>query len=142
MAIVSEHVWVMLLTALAGGVGAAIRYLLDSAIILRAARRVRGSSFPYGTFIVNVSGSLLIGLLAGVFVGLPDGASEVSHQVSVVLGVGLLGGYTTFSSASYETVRLLQHGRVGAGLVHGVGQLVLTVASAGLGFAVGSFFSF
>src|SRR5690606_8294537 len=109
---------------------------------LRAPRRVRGSSFPYGTFIVNVSGSVLIGLLAGVFVGLPAGASEVSHQVAVVVGVGLLGGYTTFSSASYETVRLLQRGRVGAVLVHGVGQLVLTVAAAGLGFAVGSFFSF
>lgn len=124
----------MLFAALAGGVGAVLRYLVDSATMLRVARSARATPFPYGTWVVNVSGSLLIGVLLGVVAPL--------HPAATILGVGLLGGYTTFSSASYETVRLLQRGRVWAGLVNGPGQLVLAVVAAAAGCGLGQLIAF
>lgn len=121
---------IMLLAALAGGVGAVLRFTIDGAITRRLAQRTRGSSYPYGILAVNLSGSLLIGLLLGA-------AGPLSPLV-VVLGVGALGGYTTFSTASFDTVRLLQRGRPLAALANGVGQLVLAAAAAGVGLALGS----
>lgn len=129
-----ERVFVMLLAAAAGGAGAAARYLVDGAITQWLARRVQGSPFPYGTWAVNLSGSLLIGVLAG--------AAAPLHPFAAVLGVGLLGGYTTFSAASYETVRLLRRGRPLAGLLNGVGQLVCAALAAVAGFGLGSLFAF
>lgn len=119
-----------LLAALAGGIGAVARYLIDSAIMARLARSVRGSSFPWGTFVVNVTGSLLLGALTGLVAPL--------YPAGVILGVGLLGGYTTFSAASYETVRLLQRGRTAAAVLSGLGQLLCAVAAALAGFALAS----
>lgn len=113
--------------ALAGGVGAAARFVVDGAV--RA--RTRGE-LPLGTMVVNVSGSLLLGVLTGL--GLAHLASD---QVVLVLGTGLLGGYTTFSTASVETVRLLQAGRYAASLVASLGMLVAAVAAAGAGLWLG-----
>lgn len=126
----SEQMTVMLLPALAGGVGAVARFVIDGAIMQRVARRTRGPSYPYGVLLVNVSGSLLIGLLAG--------AISPVHPLMTVLGVGALGGYTTFSTASFDTVQLMRRGRLLAALANGIGQLVLAVAAAGLGYALGS----
>jgi CrcB protein len=116
--------------ALAGGVGAATRFFVDGAV--RA--RIRWS-YPVGTTIINVSGSLLLGLVTGL-------ALSHSHLVSadwlLVLGGGFLGGYTTFSTASFETVRLLQNRRWGAALANGVGMMVASVAAALLGLWLGS----
>lgn len=116
-------------TALAGGAGAVARFVLDGAMTQRLARRTRGQSYPLGILVVNLSGSALIGLLLGCF--------SAGDAVVTVLGVGLLGGYTTFSTASFDTVRLLQRGRVLAGLANGVGQLVAAVLAAALGYWVG-----
>lgn len=127
-----------LLAAVAGGVGSVLRFVLDSAIMARMARRVHGATYPAGILAVNLSGSFAIGVLAGIAVG----ATGAGHALSVVLGVGLLGGYTTFSTASYDTVRLLQRGRVAAGLLSGLGQLAAAVLAAGVGFALGSLAEF
>lgn len=114
--------------AVAGGLGAASRLLLDG--LIRA--RTRGSGLPWGTIAINLSGSLLLGVLLGLAAGL-----WVSPEWMQILGVGFLGGYTTFSTASFETVRLLQERRRGAALFNGIGVLVAAAAAAGLGYWLG-----
>ncbi len=125
-----EHLGVMMLAALAGGVGAVLRFILDGAVTRRLAQRTQGPAYPYGILAVNLSGSLLIGLLVGAVGSL--------GPLSTVLGVGALGGYTTFSTASFDTVRLLQRGRPLSALANGLGQLLLAAAAAGVGLALGS----
>jgi CrcB protein len=113
------------LIALAGGVGAALRFGVDGAV-----RSAVGARWPWGTALINVSGSLLLGLLTGL------GTRGLPSDVVTVLGTGLLGGWTTFSTASVETVRLLQQGRTAASLGYGLGVLVLSIAAALLGLAL------
>ena len=117
----------VLAVAAAGGVGAVARLVVDGA--LRSWLRI---GFPIGTTIINVTGSFLLGLVTGLALahGLPP-------EWRAVLGTGFLGGYTTFSTASYETVRLAQQRRYRAALVNGVGMLVLALAAAGLGLWLG-----
>lgn len=119
-----------LLVALAGGLGASCRYLLDSTITRRAGEDAR---LPWGTIVVNTTGSFLLGLLTGL-----AAAQWLPPEWLQVVGVGFLGGYTTFSTASHETVRLLQEGRMRASLVNGFGILALTMVAAGLGLVLGS----
>jgi CrcB protein len=118
----------VLLLALAGGLGAVARFVLDGTVT--AARSWR---YPVGTTVINLSGSFLLGLLAGLAAGrlLPGSAL-------LVLGTGFLGGYTTFSTAAYETVRLVEQRRWVAALVHGAGQVVVATALAALGYLAGS----
>src|SRR5699024_2815935 len=98
------------------GVGSALRHLSDNALPERVRAR-----HPWGTTVVNVVGSYALGLLTGL--GL-DGPWES------VLTIGLLGGYTTFSTASLETLRLLTDRRRAA---HGLGLILVCVAAAVLG---------
>ena len=113
------------LLAVAGGVGAALRFVLDGAV-----RQAVGTRWPWGTALINVTGSFLLGLLTGLAGhGLPP-------ELLAVLGTGLLGGYTTFSTASVEVVRLLQQRRVAASAGYGLGVLVLSLAAALLGLAI------
>ncbi|MGA1836803.1 fluoride efflux transporter CrcB [Herbiconiux sp. 11R-BC] len=112
----------------AGGVGAATRFFVDGAI--RARLRL---NYPLGTTVINVSGSLLLGLVTGIAL-----THLVGDEWRLVLGGGFLGGYTTFSTASFETVRLLQSGRVLPALANGLGMLVASVAAAVLGLWLGS----
>ena len=116
------------LVCAAGGVGAALRLVLDGLI----RQRVR-STYPVATTVINVSGSLLLGLLVGLVSNraLPD-------AWQVVAGTGLLGGYTTFSTASVETVRLVQDRRYPAAVLNGVGMLVAATAAAALGLLAGT----
>jgi CrcB protein len=113
--------------AAAGGVGAVARLVFDG--LLRSWLRV---GFPIGTTIINVTGSFLLGLVTGLAL-----AHGLAPEWRAVLGTGFLGGYTTFSTASYETVRLAQQRRYRAALVNGVGMLVLALAAAGLGLWLG-----
>ncbi len=117
-----------LVLSLAGGMGAALRFLLDGVIRARFT-----SSLPLGTLVINVSGSFVLGLITALAT-----TGVVDPMLQAVIGIGLLGGYTTFSTASVETVRLAQSGRVGAALVNGIGMLVLAVAAALAGLWVGS----
>lgn len=114
--------------AAAGGVGAAARFVIDGVIRSRF-----GGAAPWGTAVINVSGSLLLGFVTALALG-----GVVDESWRLVLGGGLLGGYTTFSTASIETVRLLHDGRTRVGIVNAVGVLVAAVLAALLGYALGS----
>ena len=118
----------LVLVSVAGGLGAAARLVLDGVISARFR-----SAYPVGTTVINVSGSLLLGLITGLAIshGLPQ-------QWHLILGSGFLGGYTTFSTASVETVRLLQAGRYASAVVNGLGMLVLSVLAAAVGLWLGS----
>jgi CrcB protein len=120
--------WLFLAVALAGGVGAALRLVVDGAV-----RAAVSSRLPLATAVVNVGGSFVLGLLTGL-----AASSALDHAWLLVLGGGLMGGYTTFGTASVETVRLLAERRVGPGLLYGLGVLVLAVAAGVLGVALGS----
>lgn len=120
--------WLLLPIALAGGVGAALRLLVDGGV--RAALPAR--SAPLATLVVNVTGSFLLGLLTGL-----AASAGLPQPWLLVLGGGLLGGYTTFSTACAEAVRLLLDRRRASGLGLAVGGLVATVAAALLGLVVG-----
>ncbi|HEY6812364.1 MAG TPA: fluoride efflux transporter CrcB [Propionibacteriaceae bacterium] len=109
----------------AGGMGAALRLVLDG--LIRA--RVK-STYPVGTTVINITGSFLLGLVTGLAT-----SQLVSHQWQLVVGTGFLGGYTTFSTASFETVRLIEDRRYVAAAFNGLGMLLICTASAAIGFA-------
>jgi CrcB protein len=119
---------VFLALSLAGGLGAAARLFVDG--FVRSRIRL---SYPLGTTVINVSGSLLLGFVTGLAL-----AHALPEEWRLILGGGFLGGYTTFSTASFETVRLAQTGRYGLALTNGLGMLVASVAAAGLGLWLGS----
>jgi CrcB protein len=109
----------------AGGMGAALRLILDG--LIRA--RVK-STYPVGTTVINVTGSFLLGLVTGLAT-----SQLVPNQWQLVFGTGLLGGYTTFSTASFETVRLIEDRRYIAAAFNGLGMLLICTAAAAIGFA-------
>ncbi|MCQ1953815.1 fluoride efflux transporter CrcB [Arthrobacter sp. zg-Y238] len=117
---------IFLLLALAGGFGAVARFIVDGLI-----RDHLKTDFQWATTIINVSGSLVLGLLTGLTI-----EHFVSTDLSIVIGTGFLGGYTTFSTASYETVQLIKEGRYGASFISGIVMLVLSVAAAVIGLWV------
>lgn len=108
--------------ALAGGVGAMLRYALDVGVAKIAGRR-----FPWGILVVNLSGSFALGL---VTTAMPD-------QL-ILLGAGLLGGYTTFSTAMLDAVALWRDGERAASAAYAVGMLVLGLLAAALGLTLGT----
>lgn len=114
--------------SLAGGLGAGTRLFVDGFV-----KSHTPVAFPVGTLLINVSGSLLLGLLLGLSMSF-----IIPETVYLVAGAGFLGGYTTFSTASFESVRLLQERRYLASLANGLGMAVLCVGAAGGGFWIGS----
>jgi CrcB protein len=122
-----HHVPTVVGITLAGGAGALARYLLDGVI----SRRFSG--FPWGTFVVNVSGALLLGFL---FIVLTE-RLEVSPWVRSTLTIGFLGGYTTFSTLSFETYRLIEDGAVGLAAANALGSLAAGIAAVYVGVVLG-----
>ncbi|RPF23302.1 fluoride efflux transporter FluC [Myceligenerans xiligouense] len=120
----------LLLVAAGGAVGAAARFVLDGVIRAR-----HHGAFPWGTFAVNVLGSLAIGLVAGLVIFAGNGTDEVALW-RLALATGLCGGFTTFSTAMVEAVRLARSNRVRVALVSTIGTLVATVAAVAAGIAV------
>lgn len=118
---------------LAIGAGGAIGALLRHASTLWVSQRVAWGPFPAGIFLVNLAGCLAIGLLAGV---LASSRVALDERVRVFLVVGLLGGFTTFSSFGLDTFTLLRGGQTGLALLNAVGQLVGGVLAVWLGFAL------
>jgi CrcB protein len=110
----------------AGAVGAPVRYLVDGFV----GDRVEGV-FPWGTFVINASGSFLLGVLTGLSLYHAFPATP-----KVVLGTGFCGAYTTFSTFSFETVRLLEEGAVTEALRNVFGTLVVCAAAAAAGMAL------
>jgi CrcB protein len=86
--------------------------------------------FPWGILVVNVSGSFALGVITGL-------GAAIAPELSLVLGLGLLGGYTTFSTVSVETVLLAQRKRRRDAALNLFGTLALAVLAAGLGLLVG-----
>ena len=115
------------LLVLAGGVGALLRYEVELLV-----RRTLGPEFPWGTLVINVSGSFVLGVVVGL--AAHDG---VPTSVATVVGTGLLGAYTTFSTFSVDTVGLLEHGRFRAAAANLGASLVLGLAAAGIGLVIG-----
>jgi CrcB protein len=116
----------LLLVSVGGGVGAALRLWLDGTV------KARVSRFPLGTLVINVTGSLVLGFVTGLGETGALGPSTVA-----VLGTGMMGGYTTFSTASVETVQLFRSARPGPAVLNGLGMLVVSVGAAALGLYTG-----
>jgi CrcB protein len=110
----------------AGAVGAPLRYLVDIAIT----ERTKGT-FPWATFVINVTGSFLLGLLTGL--GLHHGLPKTAR---LVLGTAFCGAYTTFSTFTFETVRLLDEGEPLAAVKNAAGTLLIAALAAAAGLAV------
>ena len=118
-----------------GGLGAAARLLVDG--WLRDRFRPR-DGLPWGIFGVNVSGSLLLGLVVGaVLFGSTPSDSALSEWATVI-GVGFCGGYTTFSTALFDSVLLARDGRWRAAVGNTLGTVLLTTAAAALGLLLGA----
>ncbi|MFJ5840043.1 fluoride efflux transporter CrcB [Streptomyces shenzhenensis] len=114
-----------LLVVAGGMVGAPLRYLTD-----RAVQRRHDTGFPWGTFTVNVVGCLVLGLLAGAAT-----AGAASDRVQLALGTGLCGALTTYSTFSYETLRLAQDGARFLAAANAVASVVAGLGAAFTGAA-------
>ncbi|MEO6826643.1 MAG: CrcB family protein [Microbacteriaceae bacterium] len=115
------------LIAVSGGLGAAFRLALNGLIH----RHVR-PNYPVAMSIINISGSFVLGLLAGLASG-----HLIPEQCSLVIGVGLVGGFTAFSATSFQTLRLLQERRVWLAVANSVGMIAVAVLAAGFGIWLG-----
>ncbi len=115
-------VLVFVLAAAAGGAGAAARYAVDIGIARLAGRR-----FPWGVFLINLTGSFLLGLVTAT---LPD--------AGFVIGTGFLGGYTTFSTAMIDAVALWRDGERPASFFSCAGMLILGILAAVAGLTLGA----
>ena len=114
----------ILLVALGGAVGSVARYLMASSI-----QSATGYQFPLGTVLVNILGCFLIGILYVLLVARPD----PRHELRALLIVGVMGGFTTFSSFSLETVTMAMNGNYGGATLN----VVVSVAACLLGTVLG-----
>ena len=115
----------LLLVAGGGAVGSIARYLLSGQML-----RWFGSGWPFGTFAANLIGGCLMGLLAG-FLAHRGGADQ--ERLRVLLGVGLLGGFTTFSAFSLETALMIERRDYAVAASYAAGSVMLSVAALFLG---------
>jgi CrcB protein len=118
----------ILLLGLAGGLGAGTRFVVDG--LVRSRLR---TALPVGTIAINITGSFLLGLVAGAVI-----VHAAPPELQAIAGTGFLGGYTTFSTASFETVRLIQSRRTGWALLNSVGTAAAAVGAAAAGLALAS----
>ena len=115
----------LLLVMLGGAIGAGFRYHLS-----RVALEQMGAAFPWGTWIANLLGGLLMGLLAGI--ALRDG--PVDDPLLLFLGVGMLGGFTTFSAFSLEAAQMIQRGELIVAAAYAVSSVAGSVMLLFIGF--------
>ena len=114
----------VLLVALGGALGSVARYGVGF-----AAARWMGLGFPWGTLTVNIVGGFAMGLLAARI-------GPAQENLRLLLGVGILGGFTTFSAFSLETVRLMEQGPTPA-MLYVLASLILSVGACWLGYSLG-----
>jgi CrcB protein len=116
----------LLLVFVGGGLGAALRHLVNLLSL-----RLVGTAWPYGTLFINVTGSILMGVVAGLFawkVSLPP-------TLRLFIATGILGGYTTFSTFSLETALLIERGQAAQALLYVGASVVLGLAGLFAGMA-------
>ncbi len=112
--------------AVAGAAGALARWAVHGAVRARVVNRL-----PWGTIVVNLSGSLLLGVVSGLVI-----AHGVDPDVRTIVGTGFLGAFTTYSAFAYETFALAEDGAVGAALVNVTGSLLGGLTAATIGLAI------
>jgi fluoride exporter len=120
-------VTIWILVGVGGALGAMARHALNHLVH----QRFLSSTFPIGILVVNVLGSFLIGALAGV---IASGRFHVGYQLRTFLIVGVLGGFTTFSSFSFDTLALLRDGHQVQALANVMGQVGLSLLGVWAGF--------
>ena len=116
-----------LIVFIGGGIGAALRHGVNV-----AGMRLAGVTFPYATLFANVTGSLVMGLLAGYF-AFKGGTSQ---NLRLFLTTGILGGYTTFSAFSLDAVLLYERGEIGAAATYVVSSVALAILGLVVGLAL------
>jgi len=119
----TKFLWI----CLGGAIGTGARYLLSGWVL-----NVLGPSFPYGTLAVNVIGSFLIGLIN--YLGLQS--EVISPSLRIFLTMGVMGGFTTYSSFNYETLQYLQEGIWFLGLLNILVMLLVCLVAGVLGFVM------
>jgi len=117
-----------LMVGIGGGLGSILRFWLGNYVGSRM-----GTRFPYGTFVINITGSFLIGLVFALLTA----RSHWSPYWRYLIPIGFIGGYTTFSSFEYETLRTLQEGQFGIGLLYVMSSVVLGLAAVWGGLIAG-----
>jgi len=127
LSVLLKHPWIM--AALGGGLGSVARVMVSTGVA-----RWTGEEFPFGTIAVNVSGALLMGMLAGYGQSEP-GRLLFSEPVRTFLMIGVLGGYTTFSSFSLQTFLLLEQGNLLGAALNVLFSVLLCLAGIWAGFA-------
>jgi CrcB protein len=118
----------LLLIAIGGALGSTARYLFSLLI-----QRASGTLFPIGTFAVNCVGCLVFGAIAGA----AEQRVQVAPELRLFLLVGILGGFTTFSSYAFESFVLVRDGQFAAASVNIVGQVIAGLGGMWIGFAIG-----
>lgn len=117
----------IVLVGIGGFIGSSLRYLISHLINVQWQ-----TIFPYGTFSVNLAGSFLLGLILSYTF-----THNFSHEIRLFLTVGFCGGFTTFSSFSYEFMSLLQNGHTGYAFLYAFASLIFGFLLVGLGFYLG-----
>ena len=117
-----------LMVGVGGGLGSILRFWLGSYIGSRM-----GARFPYGTFVVNITGSFLIGLVFAFLTA----RTQWSPNWRYLIPIGFIGGYTTFSSFEFETLRMIQDGQIGLGLFYVASSVVVGFAAVWGGMMAG-----
>src|ERR1700712_2142846 len=116
-----------LLVFVGGGIGASLRHTINV-----FCARCMGTGFPYGTFIINITGSTVMGLIAGYLTFKGEG----SQPWRLFLMTGILGGYTTFSAFSLDAVLLYERGEIALALFYVLGSVALSIAGLFAGLAL------
>lgn len=116
-----------LLVFVGGGLGATLRHAINM-----VCARCIGTGFPWGTFIINITGSTVMGLIAG-YLALKGDAAQPWR---LFLMTGILGGYTTFSAYSLDSMLLYERGEIGLAAVYVVGSVVISIAGLAAGLAL------
>jgi fluoride exporter len=111
-----------LLVALGGGIGAMLRYFFSSII--------KHSTFPYNTLLINIAGSLLIGIVFG----LSEKSNGISEQIKLFVATGICGGFTTFSAFSVENMQLIKEGNYATAVVYIFASVALCIVAVFAGF--------
>ena len=128
LSILIRHPWTM--AAVGGAIGSVGRVMMSSLVV-----RWAGEAFPFGPIVVNVTGALLMGLLAGYGQSEP-GKLLFSEPARTFLMIGVLGGYTTFSSFSLQTFLLMEQGNLLGAFLNVALSVVLCVAGIWAGFSL------
>lgn len=116
----------ILIVGIGGFIGSVFRYLLGGWV----SRLLNNPEFPYGTFAVNILGCLIIGFLGGVV----NLRQVITPETRLFLFVGILGGFTTFSSFGYETFLLLSNGKTLTASINIVSQVIIGLATVWIGY--------